>query len=51
MPMLGRSPEQHAIGGWGQLHKVGQLLGRMSESFGKDKHSQIRYARPLPPVF
>ena len=50
MPLLGKIPEQHAIGGWGQLHGVGQLFGRMSRSFGRDKHSQIRYARCLMPV-
>jgi hypothetical protein len=51
LAMLGSAPEQHAIGGWGQLHSVGHLLGKMSQSFGKDKHSQIRYAKCLTPVF
>lgn len=51
LPMLGTVAEQHAIGGWGQLHKVGRLLERMSKSFGQEKYSQIRYAKCLIPVF
>jgi hypothetical protein len=48
--LLGAKQEQHAIGAWGQIGKVGSLLGRMSESFGSDKHSSIRYARCLTPI-
>jgi hypothetical protein len=51
IPLLGHTPEQHAIGGWGQLHRVGHLLDRMSNSFGKDKHALVRYAKCLSPVF
>ena len=50
IPLLGNKPEQHAIGGWGQLHNVGHLLDRMSNSFGQDKHPSIRYAKCLFPV-
>jgi hypothetical protein len=50
LPMLGSKPEQHAIGAWGELHGVGQLLGRISQSFGATKHQQIRYAYCVTPI-
>jgi hypothetical protein len=50
LSLLGAKEEQHAIGAWGQLGKVGSLLGRMSQSFGSDKHSAIRYARCITPI-
>jgi hypothetical protein len=48
--LLGNIPEQHAIGGWGRLRKVGHLLERMSLSFGQDKHAHIRYASCRIPI-
>jgi hypothetical protein len=48
--MLGHKPEDHAIGGWGQLDKVGRILDRMSLGFGKSEHPIIRYARCLTPI-
>jgi hypothetical protein len=48
--LLGAKPEQHAVGAWGQIGRVGQLLGQMSKSFGRDKHALIRYARCLVPI-
>jgi hypothetical protein len=48
--LLGVKPEQHAVGAWGQIHGVGQLLGKMSETFGKNKHHDIRYAKCLLPI-
>jgi hypothetical protein len=51
LTMVGHKPEQHAIGAWGQLNKIGQMFEQLSKSFGKDKHKHIRYAKCLTPVF
>ncbi|HTI38981.1 MAG TPA: hypothetical protein VL484_15555 [Vicinamibacterales bacterium] len=51
LPMLGHTPEQHSIGAWGQLGKVGHLMDRMSQSFGHGKRASIRYARSLSAIF
>ena len=50
LELLGIKPEQHALGAWGQLHSVGRMLDKMSASFGKDKHKEIRYAKCLIPI-
>jgi hypothetical protein len=51
LPMLGHTAEQHALGAWGQYRKVGQLLDRMSMSFGADKRASVRYAKCVSPIF
>ena len=45
LSFLGTKPEQHAVGAWGQIGRVGSLMDRMSKSFGQGKHSQIKYAK------
>ena len=41
---VGIKPEHHAIGAWGQVDAVGQVMGKMSDSFGSGKHAAIKYA-------
>lgn len=50
LSLVGVKPEQHAIGAWGQLGHIGQLLGRMSQSFGAAKHPSIKYAYCQSPI-
>ena len=45
LPFLGIKPEQHAVGAWGQIGGVGNLMDKMSRSFGQGKRTQIKYAK------
>jgi hypothetical protein len=48
--LLGMKPEQHAVGAWGQLNKIGHLFEQISKSFGAGKHAHVRYAKSLMPI-
>jgi hypothetical protein len=53
LAFLGVKPEQKAIGAWGQLHGVGSVMDKMSQSFGADKHknNEVKYAKCLTKPF